>query len=774
MDIWKWSLDVDKELIHQGNYRLAHLMRMLPHHTVEENHSQVDAMVPEALALARAIKNPWIEVFIRHWNLQSRAVHRYEVTDMLPEAVNLLEFAHREETRDCPQSVCVVQDIDICYGLADGPGYVEERLAVAKETLDKIDTSWACFTCISGEYASALLDGKRYEEALSFLEQQTQALLLANKHNKRFSIRDAWVETLINLQRYEEASAFNQESYSHNGGGESSQIEKDLDKARISAYLGRYDDAKPALPEFEKIIKSLQHCLHWAEATRLLVDAGIISNDWHLNAKFQQMSDQLSHNGVIREAFTMILWQAELALKRGHPNTATRCCDRAQALIPRLRQPLDAPQLLEEMRAKIAKAQQRRENEPSWSDKRGLLTTLEEPNQVLEQLGDDPEINLAILEEAQKRWPESEEIVIFTAEAYEKLAESQYGLERLSEFLETYPDSPGAVSQYGLLLFNHGQREALQNFASAQLKRNLSEQVHYSCHILLASQSEKDGEFDLAKPHLYALLETAPDDITVRKKLAKMERQTGNLEAALQHLDLLVEMSEKTGNYDWDRMVVATLLEEWDKVRHSAERVGFEDIPTEGSIEQEMGLCRIQFREADGESVTYYAMRTGPVTARIVEIASPSHSQHYDDTVVFEPVKLNEPKEGDEEAEHPLYASIQESKTGGYTSYILDGVHPGNENWLGLKKALKGLGCECQVQSGKRYQLHLDDDSEPLLGLYAYIAVPENQSLQEVADLLATTTKNYAHPLIWPDMVEKRGDETELERQRGIEEEYGL
>jgi tetratricopeptide (TPR) repeat protein len=771
MDIWKWILDVDKELIHQGNYRLANLMRMLPHHTVEENHSQVDAMVPEALALARAIKNPWIEVYIRHWNLQSRAAHRYEVTDMLAEAVNLLEFCHREETRDCPQSVCVVQDIDICYGLADGPGYVEERLAVAKETLDKIDTSWACFTCISGEYASALLDGKRYEEALRFLEQQTQALLLANMHNKRFSIRDAWVETLIKLQRYEEADAFNQESYSHNGGGESSQIEKDLDKARINAYLGRYDDAKQALPEFDKIIKSLQHCLHWAEATRLLVEAEIIPNDWHLNVKFQQMSEQLSRNGVIRKAFTIGLWQAELALKRGHPNTASRCCDRAQALIPRLRQALDAPQLLEEMRANIA--QHRRENEPSGFEKRGLLSTLEEPNQVQEQLGDDPEINLDILEEARKRWAESEEIVIFTAEAYEKLGESQYGLERLSEYLETYPDSPGAVSEYGLLLFNHGQREALQNFATAQLKRHLSEQVHYSCHILLASQYEKDDEFEQAKPHLYALLETEPDDITARKKLAKMERHTGNLEAALQHLDRLVEMSAES-SIDWDRMVVATLLEDWNKVRHSAERLGFEDLPTEGPIEEKMGLCRIHFREADGELVTYYAMRTGPVTARIVEIASPSHSQHYNDTVVFEPVRLHEPNESDEEAEHPLYASIQESKTGGYISYILDGVHPGNENWLVLKNALKGLGCECQIQSGKAYQLQLDEDSEPLLGVYAYIAVPENQPLQEVADLLAATTQNYVHPLIWPDMVEKLGDKDELERQRRIEEEYGF
>jgi hypothetical protein len=352
VDIWKWVSDTQEDLTHQGHHRLAHLMELLSFYTVTENHVQVDAMVPEALALARSLKKPWIEVFIRHWHLQSRVLHRYDVTDILPEAVSLLEFAHHEETRDCPQSICVVQDLTNCCGTADGPGYAEERLAVAKETLAKIDVTWPCFICISAEYASALVDGKRYEEALTFLKQQAHALLLANQYEAHLMLRDREIEALVRLQRYEDAYAINQLACGRNES-KSDRLSTAIAEACITAYLGRYEEGKQALPDFATIATTPSYYLDWAEAAKLLAEATVIPNDCHLDAKFQHMSDTLSQNGVVREAFTITLRQAELALKRGQQKTATACCERAEALIPRLRKPLDAPQLLAEMRAKI-------------------------------------------------------------------------------------------------------------------------------------------------------------------------------------------------------------------------------------------------------------------------------------------------------------------------------------------------------------------------------------------------------------------------------------
>src|SRR5690606_16106250 len=101
---------------------------------------------------------------------------RHEVKDCLSEAVQLLEFANRPDTRDCPQSVCVTQDLACTYGDIDGPGYADERLAVAGETLARIDPTWPCFDCISGEYAAALSDQGRIEDCLAFIDEQRQKL----------------------------------------------------------------------------------------------------------------------------------------------------------------------------------------------------------------------------------------------------------------------------------------------------------------------------------------------------------------------------------------------------------------------------------------------------------------------------------------------------------------------------------------------------------------------------------------------------------------------
>src|SRR5690348_12628524 len=135
MDIWEWVERARQEAEDAGNLRLATLIERIPYYVTDDEHAQLDAVFPEALALAREAKNPWLEVFFRHWNLQSRILHRVQVSEWIGEAVHLLEFAHREETKGCPQSVCATQDLANCYGHMDGPGYVPERLAVAAETL---------------------------------------------------------------------------------------------------------------------------------------------------------------------------------------------------------------------------------------------------------------------------------------------------------------------------------------------------------------------------------------------------------------------------------------------------------------------------------------------------------------------------------------------------------------------------------------------------------------------------------------------------------------
>ena len=206
MDIWRWVSNTRRKLRDSGHTRLAELMNELPSLVVDDQHARVDALVPEALALARAAREPWVEVFIRHWALQSQVLHRYEARERLAEAVSLLDFANRPETQGCPQSVCVTQDLATCYACADGPGYVKERLEVAAQTLARIDPTWPCYECISEEYASALQDDERHEEMLEWLQGQADRAVAAGVSNaSRYVLKRA--PSLVALGRSEEAWA---------------------------------------------------------------------------------------------------------------------------------------------------------------------------------------------------------------------------------------------------------------------------------------------------------------------------------------------------------------------------------------------------------------------------------------------------------------------------------------------------------------------------------------------------------------------------------------
>lgn len=164
--IWAWTHEIERELWEHGEERLCHLMRRVPTAACDGQADEVEALVDEALPMARRLKLPWLEVFFRHWRLQSRVLKGCDVSgDTTREAVALLEFANRDETRDCPQSICAAQDLAASFGILDGPGYVAERVRAAEESLARIDASRACFACISGELVSALTDDRRFEEA---------------------------------------------------------------------------------------------------------------------------------------------------------------------------------------------------------------------------------------------------------------------------------------------------------------------------------------------------------------------------------------------------------------------------------------------------------------------------------------------------------------------------------------------------------------------------------------------------------------------------------
>ena len=129
MDITAWLGTLQNELREAGQERTALLIDRIPELTHDNKRAQVEALLPEALAAARALKNPWLEIYFRHWEMRTRLSNNGEGETALSDVVALLELAHREENLSCPQSVCTTHDISGCYANVDGPGWAERGIS---------------------------------------------------------------------------------------------------------------------------------------------------------------------------------------------------------------------------------------------------------------------------------------------------------------------------------------------------------------------------------------------------------------------------------------------------------------------------------------------------------------------------------------------------------------------------------------------------------------------------------------------------------------------
>jgi hypothetical protein len=168
-DIWGWVYDKCSQLRDQGEHDLASAIDGLPA-LADSGRAALDASFQPALDRARALGEGWVEVYLRHWRLQGLVFHDIDMHAAMPEAASLVEFCSRPETRDCPQSICAVQDFCVAFGNVDGPGYADERIEIALDTLARVEPMRSCYACISTELVNAYIDRGEPDKALAFLE----------------------------------------------------------------------------------------------------------------------------------------------------------------------------------------------------------------------------------------------------------------------------------------------------------------------------------------------------------------------------------------------------------------------------------------------------------------------------------------------------------------------------------------------------------------------------------------------------------------------------
>lgn len=761
MDIWEWVERARQEAEDAGNLRLATLIERIPYYVTDDEHAQLDAVFPEALALAREAKKPWLEVFFRHWNLQSRILHRVQVSEWIGEAVHLLEFAHREETKGCPQSVCATQDLANCYGHMDGPGYVPERLAVAAETLDRINPRWPCFICISTEYAQALVDGGRPEDALAYCEAQEAALVSEGVPRDRRGFASSRSDALIALGQWQEALELVDVAL-ETATNDHERTEYSIQKARALAGLGRLDEARQVLPSYEAIEPTAVFYGRWVPAVAVLARGGTVPNDWNLERSLLRLEDRLVRNGSIRAAFDIARERAQLAALRKQPLSVQHAVERMEALLPKLRQPISAPGELARAREALRDLGTPAPELPA------------EPQALLDTLSDDPEADLPRLLAARARWPEAEQLTLTASRALEALGRMAEAMALLRGQLERAPDSRDTLQHLAMLLLDEGKLDELRRLANDVLARATTDESRSWPHVFLARAAGTEGKFDEAKEHLRQSVALDPEQFGTTMELAQVQRVSGDLEGALNTLNAAVERWPKPGPHDWERMIAATLLDRWEELRHSAKRLEFE-LEGEGPVEFRGELCGLRLEEEDGEVSQVLAQRTGPVMARVLSIAVPDKPQHCGDEFVFRPTPVNDgPQEGEDEDKHVwIYPAIAVKRPGNRVVFGLEGVHPGEEAVNALRGALVQCRAQLVVMSNEKYVLTSPEDEE-VLGIFARVAVPQDVELAQIEQALSTAAEGWEHPVVWPELLERMERPEEAAAHREVMERYGI
>lgn len=751
MDIWEWVHDITAELRRNGQDRLADLIRRLPSETVDDHHDRVDTLAPEALALARAAELPWVEVFVRHWHLQSRILHRCQGDMALGEAVALVDFSHSEAARGCPQAVCTVQDLTVCYAQVDGPGYAPERMAVSRETLSRIDPTWPCFTCISTEYASALRDAGDAQAALELLDTQQRALAERGMASERYSLLPERIAVLIALGRLDEALAAAHDALANGRRDEGHRRSRRIDLARIYARLGRLEEAREALPALSEVQPTPSHYETYTDALVQLVERGERANDSALGEVLQRFIARVEAQGSYRQPLLLAEVAARLACQRGAPAVAQIHLATMERLAARLRRPCGAPERLAQVRDLVAQSQIRAIPDDST----------------------DREDRLLSLAARRATEPTDSTLTRDYAQALVDLGFAREATALLEAFIVEFPDDDSAVYHLAAAYEQSGDQARHEALIERLLRLPEDDPMRLAGRWIAARRLTRLGELPAANEHLAALVAARPGAINARLLHAANARKLGEWTLALRLLDDVVALGSPPGSVDWDRMVAATLLGAWGTVRDSATRLGIRLEASEGPVDERWELCVVRVEHPSGKRQDLYAVRTGPVTARIIQISRVDEPQRFGDVVVFDARPLNTPPK-DEERPIFVYEEVAPLRPAGSRAFWIDGVHPGEDAIADLRERLGELGGSLQVQSGDKYQVTDPSDGTTRLGVYLFAAFPADADLARASVTLAAATAGLPYPLVWPLLARAAGDQALADAHQALAEAWQL
>ncbi|HEY1175643.1 MAG TPA: hypothetical protein VGF17_05770, partial [Phytomonospora sp.] len=679
-----------------------------------------------------------------------------------PEATSLLEFAHREETKDCPQSVCVVQDFCIAHA--------------------RIEPSRNCFDCLTREYSYALNDDGRTQEALGFIEEAEgkhraaggEPSLYMHLHRARLLGQlDRAQEGLDLLERSEAAR--------RNGPyalDEDDERELALTRALLYATLGDTENAVAQLPDITEPIAHADLRLRWAATVEKLIGLGALENVPRLGTAIVTWASYLDDVGSHRSCLNMLLIAGRLATQRRAGTVARAIGDFAARKVDDLRRK-DIPTMSDFLAVRRAA-----EALPAPD----LPVTVEHLPGYLEALGvagedgsyqpADPEQNLDLLAVAHEQAPDDPRVLGLLAQYLSVLGLPWKAAALLWERVEADPGDDDRNRLLGDVLLRAKDGDGIKRLAALVAPADPAQ-----AHWFRATWAADQGEWaDVAREcaGVVALDDTV---VNTRRMWAHAARELGDFETSQRLWAELLDRASDAPDAEnhlrahpsdrWALIITATVNGDWAAVRAQCAAIGIELDTPEGVIDERWHPVELRYDRPDGR-LTVLAIRTGPATARVESVTRPGAPLNHGDLVVIDPAVLEQPPEDEEDREgwYPPVAAVRLLQPGGYRTYFVDGVHPGAETLDAFIDALRENDYGVWVYTDEDYQLFPPGAEATVTGVYIGVAVPPAAGAEAAHELLTRLTTGWEHPMSWHSLAVDAG--RDVEHHAKIAEDYDL
>ncbi|GGS47172.1 hypothetical protein GCM10010156_02370 [Planobispora rosea] len=756
VDIWAWVGEIQRQLHEAGNTGLAMAIGDVPAQALEGRYAQLDVLAPAIAQQAENLELPWLEFYARYWHLIGRIGDRAQGVVALDDARTLVEFARREDVRDCPSAPGAVVALAIAQANTDGSGYAAERLEALAALA--VEPGSPAFSAVAEQYVAALVDAGRADEAVTHAESAVAALGAAGREAS-WELGAASVRALLAAGRAQDALTALDAATGFKPDDPVAKAHREgVLRALVLATLERVPEAVEALPDLDVVGDHPRDWVEWAHAVRGLASSAQITNSWQLGRVLKQWADYFAVMGGYRARVELALVAGDLAVARKGVWQARALADLAESASAELRNPGEATGRIAALRAAA-----------------DATTPLEAPGPQDELVGyfdaadgfnADPERWVGWLEplsgrdiEATRRHTTTLGFLGYPARG----ADIYWNALVETGAVETAEEQD--VSYLTGLLIEARQDERLE-----QLAQRLPEALR---HLTLARLHRARERWEQASAEAEAAV-AAGAGLEARRLWAGAVQQGGDNAKGAAIMKEILDTEEIEAEDVWRMITMATAAEDWETVRAGAAKIGMPLSSTEGPIEEEMGLIRVILPAPDGSQRQVLSLRTGPATARLAIPQPPGMDYNAGDVVVFDPTLLEPVPDDPQEQEGfvPPFAAVSMLRPGGYTSWFFDGAAPSEADWTEFNDVLVERGWPMWVYSDENYKVTHPTTGESLPGVFGWIAIPPDVTPVELDAVLDDATERWVHPLAWLDLA--RAVDVEVERHERIVKEYGL